>query len=414
VEPVPVLQLISRLNVGGPAVHVLGIARQMTSYGYSTELIHGREGRHEGDMSDLAAELGVHRIYMPALRREIGLHDLQALLAVRRYLRRRRPAIVHTHASKAGAIGRIAALLAGGPRPILVHTFHGHVFHGVFESSLAPKLFVAIERLLARFTTRLVAVSEEVRDDLVRYRVAPPEKIEVVRLGFELGEFALADAYRSALRERVRRELGIPQGARVVTVVARVVRMKRLDRFLRVAERLQDIDDVVFVVVGDGEQREPLERSGAAARLGSRLVWAGIRRDMPAVYAASDLAVLTSDNEGTPVAFIEAQAAGLPVVGTNVGGMAAVIDDGRTGRIVEHDDEAGLSDAIRALLDDPREAQRIAEAGQRHALSTFSADRLAADMDRLYGELIRQRAPAPAGGLPPAESETPERLRAGR
>jgi glycosyltransferase involved in cell wall biosynthesis len=400
--PVRVLRMISRLNVGGPAIQVLTLTALLEKLGYRTTLVHGLEGRSEGNMNHLAGELGVRPSVIPWIRRELGLHDLRALGTVWRTFRRIRPTIVHTHAAKAGSLGRIAALLSRPRPPVLVHTFHGHVFEGVFTSKWAPRVFVPIERLLARLTTRIVAVSDEVRDDLVRYRIAPADKIEVVRLGFDLSRFKLGAPEKEALRASTREELGIAFDARVVTIVARVVQMKRVDRFISVASRLKDLEGVRFLVVGDGEQRERLEASAPARELGDRLVWAGLRHDIPAVCAATDVMVLTSDNEGTPVAFIEAQAAGLPVVGTDVGGVATVVDDRQTGRLLDRDDEAGIAQAIRDLLADPDEARRLGEAAQRHALDHFSIDRLVADIDALYRRLLRERglpAPQPPSGF---------------
>lgn len=400
-NPVSLVRIISRLNVGGPAIHVITLTMRLEALGYRTTLVRGRESANEGNMDHLADELGVRPVFVPWIRRELGPHDARALGNVHRIFKRVRPTIVHTHAAKAGALGRLAAVLSRPRPPILIHTFHGHVFEGVFTSTLAPKAFVAIERFLARFTTRFVAVSDEVRDDLVRYGVAPAEKIEVVPLGLDLARFDLGEAERKRVRERTRAELGIPQSARVVTIVARVVQMKRVDRFLRAAARLLDMPDVVFLIVGDGPQRERLETSDDASRLGSRAIWAGMRHDIPAIYAATDVMTLTSDNEGTPVAFIEAQAAGLAVVGTNVGGVASVVDDRRTGRVLERDDEAGLADAIRDLLDDPAKAREMGQAARAEALARFSIDRLVSDLDQLYRRLLAEAGlpapPRPAG-----------------
>jgi glycosyltransferase involved in cell wall biosynthesis len=209
-----------------------------------------------------------------------------------------------------------------------------------------------------------------------------------VRLGFDLSRFKLDGGEREQVRSSLRQELGIPLDARLVSIVARVVRMKRLDRFVRVAARLADLGDVYFLVVGDGPQREEIESSAAARALGSRLVWAGLRSDIASVCAATDVMVLTSDNEGTPVAFIEAQASGLPVVGTDVGGVATVVEEGRTGRVLDRDDEGGLARAIRELLDDPAMRSRMGEAGQVRAFRDFGIDRLVDDIDGLYRRLL--------------------------
>jgi glycosyltransferase involved in cell wall biosynthesis len=306
-----------------------------------------------------------------------------------RLLRRERPELVHTHAAKAGTLGRVAALIAFplGRRPALVHTFHGHSLTGYF-SSRRNAAFLRAERWLGRRTDRLVAVSAEVRDELLEMGVGPPERFEVVEDGFDLSKFHVEGAERERRRTAFRAEFGIPEGARVVSIVARLVPIKRVDRFLRVAQLLADLPDVVFLVVGDGELREELHDSAEARALGDRLVWTGMRRDIPDVCLASDVVVLTSDNEGTPVSLIEAQAAGVPVVGTHVGGVASVVLDGETGRLAAREDEMGFAACVREVLEDPAGSASMGASGQRHVAETFGLDRLTADIDRLYQEAL--------------------------
>jgi glycosyltransferase involved in cell wall biosynthesis len=384
-EPLRVVRIISRLNIGGPAIQAITVTKMLDERGYKTTLVRGTEGPDEGSMDYLADEWGVRPVYVPALQRETGPHDLRALLALMRILWRERPHVVHTHAAKAGTLGRVAALVAcrvPGRRCVLVHTFHGHSLSGYF-SSRRNRVFGTIERVLARRTDRIVAVSEEVRDDLVRFGVAAPERFQVVRLGFDLSPFVTADRDREALRRAVRDELGIPQDARVVTLIARLAPIKRVDRFLRIAERLRDEPGIRFLVVGDGELRDELQASPEARSLGERLVWAGFRRDMPAVCVASDVVVLTSDNEGTPVSLIEAQAAGVPVVSTAVGGASTTVLDGITGYLAPADREDELAEAIRGVLSDPA-AREVGARGQAHVTGTFSLERLVDDLDSLY------------------------------
>jgi glycosyltransferase involved in cell wall biosynthesis len=386
---IPVLRVIARLNVGGPAIQVVSLTDRLRAHGYRTTLLRGREGEREGSMDHLAAAVSVDPVLVPGLRRELGLHDVRALWHLMRWMRRTRPRIVHTHTAKAGALGRIAALLMPGDRPpVLVHTFHGHVFEGEFSPSVS-KLFALIERMLARRTTRIVAVSEEVRDDLVALRIAPAEKIEVVRLGFDLAPFAERDDDRGAIRRDLRDRLSIPQDARVVTVIARVVKVKRIDRFLAMARQLADHRDTYFVIAGDGDRLDELKASPDALALGDRLVWAGFQRDIPAVCFASDVVALTSDNEGTPVCLIEAQAAGLPVVSTRVGGVETVVRDGVTGLVVARD-HAALAGAVRRYLDDPELARRTGAAGRDHVLRAFSVERLVDDIRDLYARLLAE------------------------
>jgi glycosyltransferase involved in cell wall biosynthesis len=382
-EQIRVARIIARLNIGGPAIQAITLTQRLAPLGYETLLIRGSEAPHEGSMDDLAEELGVRPLRIARMGRELGPGDLAAFLRLVRELRRFRPDVVHTHAAKAGTLGRLAALVPGRGRPsVTVHTFHGHSLTGYFAPRRAA-LFRRIERFLAKRTTRLIAVSDEVRDDLVRLGVAPAERFEVIRLGLDLSRFDVSDAERAERRAGLRDELGIPAEARVVTLIARLVPIKRVDRFLAVAGRLAaELDDVWFLVAGDGELRDRLR----AVPQPARIVWAGFRRDIPAVCFASDVVVLTSDNEGTPVSLIEAQAAGVPVVSTRVGGAAAVVAP-QSGVLADADDVEAIARAVRVVL------ERTAPAGdpRAHVLQTFSLDRLVADVDELYRRLLASR-----------------------
>jgi glycosyltransferase involved in cell wall biosynthesis len=388
---VGVVRIIARLNIGGPAIQAISLTRRLEPRGYRTRLIRGREGPEEGSMDYLADQLGVRPVLIDSLRRDPGLHDLRALVALVRELRRARPKIVHTHAAKAGTLGRLSALIAlRRKRRVLVHTFHGHSLTGYFSPRTA-RLYTLIERVLARYTDGLIAISEEVRDDLASLGVASADRFEIVPLGFDLGPFAAEGRTREIKRLELRRELGIPKEAKVVTLVARLVPIKRVDRFLRVARLIAEREAAHFVIAGDGELGAELRSSSDARALGERLSWIGFRRDMPAVCFASDVVVLTSDNEGTPVSLIEAQAAEVPVVATDVGGVRSVVNDGHTGIVRHPDDDSALAQAVVDILTDAALAKRLAVAGRAHALSAFSIERLVEDLDRLYSDLLRAK-----------------------
>jgi glycosyltransferase involved in cell wall biosynthesis len=389
-DPVRVVRIIARLNIGGPAIQAITLTERLEPMGYRTVLVRGREEPGEGDMDGLADELGVAPVLVPWLRRNPGWRDLRALLALIRIVRGERPQIIHTHAAKGGTLGRVAALLArtgGGPRPVLIHTFHGHSLTGYFSPRKAAA-YRQIERLLARRTDILIAVSDEVRDELVALGVADAERFAVVPLGFDLKPFEVAPVERGRRRLQVRNELGIPSDEQLVTLIARLAPIKRVDRFLRVARDLaQQRRGVHFLVVGDGELRETLRASPEAAELNGRLTWAGFRRDIPDVCFASDVVVLTSDNEGTPVSLIEAQAAGTPVVGTRVGGVASVIRAGTAGCVVDRSDERGMAIAVSRLLDDATVREQAA-AGSAEVVRAFALDALVGRMDQLYRRLL--------------------------
>jgi glycosyltransferase involved in cell wall biosynthesis len=390
-EAVCVVRIIARLNIGGPAIQAITLTRLLEARGFGTRLVRGRESAEEGNMDYLARELGVVPTLIDSMRRDPGPRDLAALARLIAILRRDRPQLVHTHAAKGGTLGRAAALLASARgRPVLVHTYHGHSLTGYFSGRTA-RLYTSIERWLGRRTDMLVAVSAEVRDDLVRLGVAGPERFLVIPLGFDLARF-LDDSGRERRRAAVRAEWGLAADEEVITLVARLVPIKRVDRFLRVARMLAERPRAHFVVVGDGELREALIASADARALGDRLRWAGFRRDIPDVCFASDVVILTSDNEGTPVSLIEAQAAAVPVVGTDVGGVRSAVRDGVTGSLALPEDERGLARAVAAVLDDRGRAAEMGAAGRRHAASSYAVERLVDDHARLYRELLGARS----------------------
>lgn len=389
-EPIRIVRVIARLNIGGPAIQAITLTKLLEPRGYDTRLVRGREGPDEGNMDYLAAALDVVPTLVASMLRDPGPGDIVALSTLVRILRRDRPQIVHTHAAKGGTLGRLAALIAfphPARRPVLVHTFHGHSLTGYFSGRTA-RVFLAIEGWLARRTAVLVAVSPEVRDDLVRLGVAASGKFAVIPLGFDLSPF-LDDSDRAQRRLALRREWGISEEDEVITLVARLVPIKRVDRFLRVARLAAGRHPRArFVVIGDGELREQLATSADAAALGDRLTWAGFRRDMADVYFASDAVVLTSDNEGTPVSLIEAQAAAVPVVGTDVGGVRSAVLDGETGFVASADDVEGLADAVARVLADRNLAARLGAAGRQHAIARHRVERLLDEHDALYRKLL--------------------------
>jgi glycosyltransferase involved in cell wall biosynthesis len=346
-----VLRVIARLNMGGPALHVAYLTAGLQERGYDTTLVAGSLARGEDSMEFVSRELGIEVETLPQLGREIApLRDLQATLRLARMIRRTRPDILHTHTAKAGAVGRVAALVAGDARPaIVVHTFHGHVLRGYF-GPLRSRAFGLLERWLARATTALVAVSPEVRDELVRLGVAPRSKFTVVRLGIELGE-RIAEQNG---REQTRRELGVPPDCFVVGWIGRMTAVKRTGDVLLAFRRLRDQGvDACLCLVGDGPDRDALERRAHELGIMKRTLLLGYQEDVAPFYAAFDAMVLPSANEGTPVSAIEALAAGRPVVATRVGGIPDVVRDGEDGFLVEPGAVDDLADRLARLARDP-------------------------------------------------------------
>jgi len=390
-EPIKVLRVIARLNVGGPALHVAYLTAGLADRGYETTLVAGTLARGEESMAAASETRGVRIETLPALHREIGpLRDAQAIVRLARLIRKERPTILHTHTAKAGAVGRIAALLAGSARPpIVVHTFHGHVLHGYFNP-LTTLAFRMLERWLARVTTALVAVSPEVRDDLVRLHVAPASKFTVIRLGIELDERTSADENE---RAETRRQLGVGQDAFIVGWVGRMTAVKRTDDVMRALRGLVDRGvDAYLCLVGDGPDRDQLERYAHELGVVKRCLFVGYQEDVARFYSAIDALLLPSANEGTPVSVIEALAAQRPAVATRVGGTPDVIRDGVDGFLVEVGDADALSDRLTELAADPERRARMGADGRERVLGRYAVERLVDDIDRLYRELLAARA----------------------
>jgi glycosyltransferase involved in cell wall biosynthesis len=386
-ERVRVLRIFSRLNIGGPSVHVILLSAYLRERGYETRLVVGTETGREGNMLGLAAEKNVRCESLAGLGREIApFSDLRALVGLRRLMRDWRPAIVHTHTAKAGLLGRVAARLAGVPR--VVHTYHGHVLHGYF-SPAKTAVFRRLETHLAGYADVLVAVSDEVRNDLVRFGVAPAERIRVIPLGLELAHLA-----GPLPRGELRRAAGFADEAPLVGMVGRLVPIKDAPTFLQAARRVHEArPDARFALVGDGDERPALERLTAELGLDGALHFAGWRQDLRPVYGDLDVVVNASRNEGTPVALIEAMAAGRPVVATRVGGTPDLLGGGARGRLVPPGEPEALAGGILETLADPAAASDRRVAARDHVLSTHSVERLVRDVDALYRDLAaRPRA----------------------
>ena len=381
-----VLRLFSRLNIGGPSLHVILLSEGLRPLGYETRLVVGREARREGNLLALAAERGVVCETMAGLGREVApLRDLVALSGLVRLMRAWRPAIVHTHTAKAGLLGRLAARAVRVPT--VVHTFHGHVLRGYF-SPAKEALFRRLERFLATRADALVAVSESVKRDLVELGVAPAPKIRVVPLGLELAPLA-GELPRGGLR----REAGIPAEAPLVGMVGRLVPIKDVPTFLRAARELRaQRPDVRFALVGDGEEREALEGLCRSLGLDGTVHFFGWRRDLAGVYGDLDVVVNASRNEGTPVSLIEALAAARPVVATAVGGTPDLVGRDQRGLLVPPGEPGALAQAMLDTLNGSDAARARALAGREHVMSRYASQRLFRDVDALYRELRMRKA----------------------
>jgi len=387
-ERVKVLRVIARLNMGGPALHVAYLTAGLRERGYDTTLVAGTLARGEDSMAFVAHDLDVPVVTIPELGREISpVRDLVATVRLAGLIRRERPQIVHTHTAKAGTVGRLAALLAGGRRPpIVVHTFHGHVLRGYF-GPVRSRFFRWLERWLARHTTALVAVSPQVRDDLVALGVAPPEKFAVIRLGIEL-EQRVADGDS---RTATRRYLGIPPDRFAVGWIGRMTAIKNTEDVLSAFKRLRDRGvEATLCMVGDGPDRPQLEQRAHELGIMRDTLFLGYQQEVAALYAAFDALVLPSSNEGTPVSVIEALAARTPVVATRVGGVPDVVREGEDGFLVDTGDTEALAERLARLADDPQLRERMGDAARDRVLPRYAVARLVDDVDRLYRSLLSE------------------------
>jgi glycosyltransferase involved in cell wall biosynthesis len=392
-EPIRVLRVIARLNMGGPAIHVANLAAGLETRGYHTTLVAGSLARGEDSMAFVAERLGVEVVDIPDMQREVApFHDVRSIRRLTALMRAERPHILHTHTAKAGALARAAALAAGRARPpIVVHTFHGHVLKGYFGPGRTA-FFKQVERSLARYSDVLVAVSPEVRDELVEHGVAPMEKFTVIRLGIPLAD-RLGDA-SAGLDYRVL--YGIPQDAFVVGWVGRMTGVKDTDAVLEIlrATRERDID-AVLCMVGDGPDRERLEQVAHDLGIARSTYFVGYQTDIAGYYRLFDAFVLPSVNEGTPVSAIEALASGTPVVATRVGGVPDVVTDGVDGFLVPPRDTDAAADRLAQLARDPELRARLGETGRANAQARYSVERLVDDVDRLYRELLAAKGLSP-------------------
>jgi glycosyltransferase involved in cell wall biosynthesis len=371
----PVVQLVTRLNIGGVAAHVLLLGRELAA-DRSTTVAAGHPAAVEGEMNDPAVAVR----HVPLVRPLRPATDARAVAAVRHLLVETGATVLHTHMAKAGSVGRLAALsLPPRRRPRTVHTFHGHVLDGYFSPGV-QRAFVEVERRLAARTDALVAVSDEVRDALLDLRIGRPSQYQVVGYGLDLGRFLAVDGPSG----RLRGPLGLGPDVPLVGVLGRLVAIKDHATLLAAVAKLPGVH---LAVIGDGELRTVLEAEASWLGLSGRVHFTGWWADVPGALADLDVVALTSRNEGTPMALIEAAAAARPVVATGVGGVAAVVDDGVTGYVVGAGDIEAVAARLASLLADGPARERLGRAARASISDRFGPERLLHDVRALYASL---------------------------
>ena len=398
-----ILRIIARLNVGGPARHVVWLTEALQDDEFQTTLIAGSVPSGEDDMGYFADEKGVKPIYLREMSREISPSDLRSLLKLFRHIKAEKPDIIHTHTAKAGTLGRIAGFmyrwvtwstLIGRPRPLrIIHTFHGHVFHSYY-SPLKTRVFLTIERALARASDRIIVLSDQQLDEInSKFRVGRPDRFSIVPLGIDVDKFNS----ESITRTRLRAEIGIRDGDVVIGFVGRLTEIKNISLLLRTAALLRDRGNVRFVIVGDGHLRRSLEQEAKSIGADQNTVFVGNRTNVAQIYSAIDIVALTSLNEGTPLSLIEAMAAGKAVISTGVGGVRDLLGpavDERLGFTVcergiriESFEPADFRSGLAYLIENQQARAEIAVRGRDHVRLTYSKQRLIDDIKRLYREL---------------------------
>jgi glycosyltransferase involved in cell wall biosynthesis len=378
--------IIGRLNVGGPAVHVLAAATALRSRGFRSVVLAGPPGPREGDLGGEARARGIEVVPIPEMHRAVRpLDDARALWRITGELHRLRPHVVQTQTAKAGALGRVAARLARVP--VVVHAFHGHVFEGYF-GPLASRGIVLAERLLARVGDAVAAVSPAQAEELARRWRISRAPIPVLPLAVEIEPLLGADARRG----EIRRELGIAPDALVVAYVGRIIDIKEIPLLLGAAEEVRASGiPLVLLLVGDGDRRPDVENEVRASGRGDWVRFTGWRRDLDRVYADADVVALASRSEGAPVCLVEAMAAGKAIVATRVGGVPDLLRDGETGSLVPPGDRRALAVALAALLADPARRSAMGAAARADARGRFGAERAAAELEAFYRGLLDGR-----------------------
>ncbi|MBY0525328.1 MAG: glycosyltransferase [Gemmataceae bacterium] len=403
------VRINARLNVGGIARHVAWLSGGLCAKGYTTLLVAGSVPAGEDDMRGFVEDQGVTPLILTEMSREISPKDLVTVWKLYRLFTRQQPRIVHTHAAKAGAVGRMAALLyrwltpwalVGKPRPVrVVHTFHGHIFHSYY-GPWKTGLFLVVERVLARLATdRIVVISpQQFREIHETFHVGKAAQFAVIPLGIDLGIYTRWSERRSILRN----ELGVSDDEVLVGIVGRLTEIKNHRLFLELVAQFQKTCEksrkVRFLVVGDGHLRSELE--GQARELGveRHVTFLGNRTDPEVFYPALDVVALTSLNEGTPLTLIEGMANGRAVLATNVGGVVDLVGpsveerDGYTvcerGVRVSSGDVTGLCRGLERLIDDDGLRQKLGECGLAFVQARYAKERLLQDVAELYASVL--------------------------
>jgi glycosyltransferase involved in cell wall biosynthesis len=372
-----VMRVIARMNIGGPAIQISGLYRHLDSKIFNHRIYTGECASDEVDYIEVrASDVFVHRV--PGLGRRLGpIRDIKALLFLRSEIKTFLPHIIHSHTMKAGLLLRIAHMTVKHDAKV-VHTFHGHILKGYY-GNFKTSLIVLLERFLGRFTTRIFAVGEIVQTELIEAGIAKPDKFVVMPPGLELG--ALPD------KNVARGKLNLPTDQILCGYIVRVTQVKRPDRFLDVVRNaVVNKLDMTFVVAGDGDQMDQIVSTATTEKL--PIIFLGMIAQIELVFAAIDMVVMTSDNEGMPLTLIQAGMAMLPAVSTDVGSSRHIVLDGESGFITKTLEASEIYERLEQLFKSPELRSQMGQAAKMHCEKNFSVLRLAKDHENQYLSLL--------------------------
>ncbi len=398
-----VLRILNRMAIGGPVLNATYLAKYLSPE-FETLLVVGEKESHEKSASFIADQLGVEVLTVPHMRRAVNpVDDFRAFQSLRKIIKNFQPDVVHTHASKPGVLGRLAASVEGVPA--IVHTFHGHAFHSYFNQ-FTSSFYITTERLLARRSSAIVAISELQKRELVEeFRIASEEKFRVIQLGLDLDKFTRDQAEK---RQTFRAEFGVAEDEIAIGIIGRLVPVKNHSLFLKAIKHVlsNSSKKIKAFIVGDGETRAALENK--AFELGipfstesggapvHPLVFTSWRSDVDTITAGLDIVTLTSLNEGTPVSLIEAQAANKPIVSTRVGGIKDIVIEGKTALLADINDCGTFCKHLLNLVENDGLRKEMSSDSSFFVMKRFSYQRLMKDMSDLYYELLSEKITANA------------------
>ena len=388
-----ILRILNRFNLGGPTYNAAYLSKYMPSE-FETLLIGGQKAESEASSLHITEDLGLDPIVIPTMLRELNpKKDYESYLKIKEIIADFKPDIVHTHASKAGALGRLAAINSDVPH--LVHTFHGHVFHGYFNP-VKTKMYKTVERYLAKKTDRIVTISNIQKTELgVEHRICPLDKIEVIPLGFDLDRFQVNQEEN---RNTFRIKYQLKEDTVAIGIIGRLVPIKNHELFLKGIQFIKKNSKtkIQAFIIGDGESRNTIEEQAKKlglsfdnkANTGVDILFTSWIKKVDAALSGLDLVALTSLNEGTPVSLIEAQAAEKAIVTTNVGGIENVVLPNKSALLSEIDDENGFCKNLIKLVDDSIMRMEFSKAGKDFVFNNFHYNRLVKDTTELYHKIL--------------------------